>query len=220
MWGVARKRLSVFATLLLLLVAASVAARDDRRDAGDVAGVFDYYVLSLSWSPQYCATSRRNDEPQCARPYAFVAHGLWPQNEHGWPQDCASRERVSEATIRRLLPIMPSRGLIIHEWRKHGTCSGLGADGYFAALERSYRAIRIPDRYRQLPTTLTVSTRELRRDLLAANPQLRPDGLVLHCSGRYLREARICLDRRYAARACGGELRERCGDQVVMRPVR
>jgi ribonuclease T2 len=204
--------------LLLALLATSAAARDTRPHG--TAGVFDYYVLSLSWSPEYCATTRRDDEPQCARPYAFVAHGLWPQNERGWPQDCATRERVSEATINRLLPIMPSRGLIIHEWRKHGSCSGLGADGYFSALERSHRAVRIPDRYRLLPDTLSIPTRELRRDLLAANPQLKADGLVLHCSGRYLQEARICLDRRLAPRACGADLRERCGETVVLRPVR
>lgn len=212
------KRLPIIAALLWLFAALPGLARDDRPRGA--AGVFDYYVLSLSWSPEYCATTRRDDEPQCARPYAFVAHGLWPQHERGWPQDCESRERVADSTIDRLLPIMPSRGLIIHEWRKHGSCSGLGADGYFAALERSYRAIRIPDRYQRLPDTLSVPATELRRDLLAANPAIRPDGLVLQCSGRHLREIRFCLDRGYASRACGVDLRNRCGDRVVLRPVR
>ena len=204
------------ATLLALLLTPALA----RDDARGTAGVFDYYVLSLSWSPEYCATTRRDDELQCARPYAFVAHGLWPQNERGWPADCASRERVSDSTINRLLPIMPSKGLIIHEWRKHGSCSGLGADGYFVALERSYRAIRIPDRYQRLPDTLSVATRELRSELLAANPSIKASGLVLQCSGRYLQEVRFCLDRGFASRACGTELRDRCGDRVVLRPVR
>ena len=214
---VAMTRLRFIATLLLLF-AFSAAARDDRPR--DTAGVFDYYVLSLSWSPEYCATTRRSDELQCARPYAFVAHGLWPQYERGWPADCESRERVSDATINRLLPIMPSRGLIIHEWRKHGTCSGLGADGYFAALERSYRAIRIPDHYQRLPETRVVAASELRRELLAANLSIKSAGLVLQCSGRYLQEVRICLDRSYGSRACGSDLRDRCGDRVVLRPVR
>jgi len=207
-----------FLLLTLAVFAGSALARNDAPRG--TAGVFDYYVLSLSWSPEYCANSRRDDELQCARPYAFVAHGLWPQNERGWPADCVSRERVSDSTINRLLPIMPSKGLIIHEWRKHGTCSGLGADRYFAALERSYRAIRIPERYQRLPETLTVSARELRRDLLDANPSLKASGLVLQCSGRFLQEVRICLDRSLAARACGADLRDRCGERVVLRPVR
>ncbi|WP_293370744.1 ribonuclease T2 [Nevskia sp.] len=202
---------------LLSLLGTAQAKNDAPRGT---AGVFDYYVLSLSWSPEYCATTRRDDEPQCARPYAFVAHGLWPQNERGWPADCTSRERVSDATIQRLLPIMPSKGLIIHEWRKHGTCSGLGADAYFAALERSYRAIRIPERFRLLSETLSVPASDLRRDLLAANPSITAEGLVLQCSGRYLQEVRICLDRRFAPRACGADLRNRCGDRVALRPVR
>ena len=206
------------AVLLALLLTPSLApARDEARGT---AGVFDYYVLSLSWSPEYCAAARRDDELQCARPYAFVAHGLWPQNERGWPADCATRERVPNATIDRLLPIMPSRGLIIHEWRKHGSCSGLGADGYFAALERAYRAIRIPERYQRLPETLSVASSDLRRELLAANPAVKASGLVLQCSGRYLQELRFCLDRSYGSRACGADLRDRCGDRVVLRPVR
>lgn len=212
-------RIPLRALLLLLALLATAASARDARPSG-TAGVFDYYVLSLSWSPEYCASPRRDDEPQCARPYAFVAHGLWPQHERSWPADCASRERVPEATIERLLPIMPSRSLILHEWRKHGTCSGLGADRYFAAIERSFGSIRIPDRYRLLPDTLTIPARDLRRDLLAANPQLRPEGLVLHCAGRYLQEARICLDRGFASRACGADLRERCGERISLRPVR
>lgn len=204
--------------LLLALLATTASARDSRPQA--VAGSFDYYVLSLSWSPEYCASTRRDDEPQCARPYAFVAHGLWPQHERGWPADCASKERVSDATIERLLPLMPSRGLIIHEWRKHGTCSGLKADAYFALLEKAYRRVVIPPRYRQLDALLAVGSAELRRDLLAANPALPREALVLQCSGRYLQEARICLDRQLAPRACGSDLRDRCSDRLLLRPVR
>lgn len=40
---------------------------------------FDFYVLSLSWSPSYCeAEGTDASRQQCAasRPYAFVVHGL------------------------------------------------------------------------------------------------------------------------------------------------
>ena len=110
------------------------------RDRGDrnQAGAFDYYVLALSWSPTYCAERRGNGyEPQCdvrsGRPYAFVLHGLWPQHERGWPENCRTSDRgwVPGPVAERMLDIMPSKRLVFNEYRKHGTCSGLGVDGYF-----------------------------------------------------------------------------------------
>ena len=121
-----------------------------RRRRSTRAGVFDYYVLALSWSPTYCADScaRRattlSATPRGERPYAFVLHGLWPQYQRGWPQDCRSPDRgyVPGPVANRMLDIMPSDKLIFNEYRKHGTCSGLGVDGYFdsratAAMTRS-----------------------------------------------------------------------------------
>lgn len=201
---------------ILLLVAALLVpvAR-----GGDTPGHFDYYVLSLSWSPEYCATSGRS-QYQCARPYAFVAHGLWPQHENGSPSDCKSKEVLSDTTINRVLPLMPSRGLIIHEWRKHGACSGLKADAYFSQLERSYRAIKIPTRYQHVSKVLSLSVTELRHDLLSANPSLSNDALVVQCTGRHLKEVRICLDRELIPRPCGIDLSDRCGERVLLRPIR
>src|SRR5690349_15721016 len=99
---------------------------------------FDFYVLSLSWSPSYCeAEGEEANRQQCstARPYAFVVHGLWPQFERGFPESCRTDEPdVSNATLRTLYDIMPAAGLIRHEWKKHGSCSGLDQDDYFAVL--------------------------------------------------------------------------------------
>ena len=184
------------------------------------AGDFDYYVLSLSWSPQYCAETQRDNEPQCARPYAFVAHGLWPQNERGYPKDCPTRERVENGTIDRLLPIMPSRGLIIHEWRAHGACSGLGAEAYFSTVERAYRSVRIPDRYLGIHDYLSVDAAQLKREVRVSNPPIPDDALVLECAGHYLQEMRVCLDKQLRPRACSPDVRDHCGDTVVLRPVR
>lgn len=181
---------------------------------------FDYYVLSLSWSPQYCAESRRNDELQCTRPFAFVAHGLWPQNERGYPQNCSTYERVSDGTIQHMLTIMPSRGLIIHEWRAHGACSGLSSNSYFATVERAYRSIRIPARYAALQDYQTVATSQLKQEFIAANPKILPNGIALQCSGHYLQEVRVCMDTALAPRACSTDVRDRCGSSVVLRPSR
>lgn len=188
--------------------------------AADAPGRFDYYVLALSWSPQYCASDNARGDPQCSRPYGFVVHGLWPQHERGWPKDCGRGEWLPEALIERMLPIMPSRKLVLHEWRKHGVCSGLGAEGYFAATERAYRSIRIPERYRSPRDWLRLAPVQIEADFRAANPALRPEGLALECSGNYFRELRICLDKSLQPRACGADLRDRCGAQTTLRPSR
>ena len=186
----------------------------------DVPGRFDYYVLALSWSPQYCAGQSSRSDPQCARPYGFVVHGLWPQHERGWPENCGKGEWLSESLIARMLAIMPSRKLVLHEWRKHGVCSGLGAEAYFAATEKAYRSIRIPARYQAPRDWLRLAPKEIEADFRAANPPLRPEGLALECSGNYFRELRICLDKSLAPRACGADLRDRCGSQTTLRPSR
>jgi ribonuclease T2 len=52
-----------------------LADAQDRRH--NVPGQFDYYVLSLSWSPSFCETATGNARrQQCGpRPYSFVVHG-------------------------------------------------------------------------------------------------------------------------------------------------
>ena len=102
---------------------------------GPVPGQFDYYVLALSWSPSYCAgEAGRNDHQQCApgRRFAFVVHGLWPQYAKGWPEFCRTRENwIPQELIDGVMDVMPSKKLIIHEWKKHGSCSGLSQAAYF-----------------------------------------------------------------------------------------
>lgn len=186
----------------------------------DQPGAFDYYLLSLSWSPQYCASEARPGDSQCQRPYAFVAHGLWPQNERGYPSRCGRAEYLDESLIRRLLPIMPSRPLITHEWKKHGSCSGLSAERYFSTLDRAYRSVRIPGRYQALGDYLSTTTAAIEAEFVAANPDLRPEMLALQCSGQYLQEVRICMSPELRPRACGGDVRDRCGPKVVLRPSR
>src|SRR5579862_3487496 len=68
---------------------AGVALAQGRR--ANEPGNFDFYVLSLSWSPSFCdaGAARAQDNPECGpRPYAFVVHGLWPQYERGFPKSC------------------------------------------------------------------------------------------------------------------------------------
>lgn len=201
---------------ILLLLLATIAA----TSRADTPARYDYYLLSLSWSPQYCAATKRIDEPQCVRPYAFVMHGLWPQFERGYPHDCPAFGRVGDVTIEHMLPIMPSRGLIVHEWRAHGACTGLDAHNYFATAERAYRAIAIPALYRTVTDYLTQDVAQIKRAFAADNPALPNSSITLQCSGPYLQEVHICLNRALKPRKCGIDQRDHCGNRVVLRPTK
>src|SRR5205085_838587 len=54
----------------------------------------------------------------------------------GMPENCETGgdRSVPEDQIKAMLDIMPSRDLVIHEWKKHGTCSGLSVKEYFARI--------------------------------------------------------------------------------------
>jgi ribonuclease T2 len=190
-------------------------------------GAFDFYVLSLSWSPGFCATmAGQNDPLQCGpeRHFAFVLHGLWPQYQQGgWPQNC-SNEKVDSSLVNGMLTIMPSPQLVAHEWEKHGTCSGLSPKDYFDEAAEAFHNVTIPIRYQAPAREVVVSPDELHRDFVAANPKIGDQSLVVLCSrnGRYLEEVRACLTEDLDGRPCNGEvLRDACrSNEIVMRPVR
>ena len=200
--------------LALLLATPADAQRMQQRDrpADDVAGAFDYYTLVLSWSPTYCASQPSNDsDPQCRhnspRPYAFVLHGLWPQYEKGYPEYCRTRERpfVPRRIIDGMLDIMPSPRLVIHEYRKHGTCSGLDPVGYYDLSRKLFDKITIPQRFIAPEQPFFVTPSELANDFLKANPGLERDMFAIEChgSGNRLRDVRICFSREGNFRSCG-----------------
>jgi len=190
-------------------------------------GKFDFYVLSLSWSPGFCATpSGRDDTMQCGpeRHFAFVMHGLWPQYEKGgWPEDC-STEQADQSVLDGMLAIMPSPKLVTHEWQKHGTCSGLSAKDYFDDATEAFNSIKMPTQYQATNRQIVLGPDQLRDDFAAANPKLGQQGFAVLCSGngRYLQEVRACLTEDLEGRACNAEvLRDECkSDRIVMRPSR
>lgn len=228
-------RLVARAFLLLgLLAAAFVLAPDNRSiaqgDRGERGqpGDFDYYTLVLSWSPTHCETEgRREGGQQCSgiRPYAFVLHGLWPQYEQNWPEFCRTRERpwVPQNVVDRMLDIMPSPGLVIHQYRKHGTCSGQDPLSFFRISRRAFESIKIPERFLRPQQPLNVTAEEVEKEFMAVNPQLQPDMIEVGCTRNRLRDVRICLTRDLQPRTCGdNELgRKLCAARrVTMPPVR
>lgn len=213
----------LLAGALALLPALSPALADDRP------GDFDYYVLALSWSPTYCTTKNgQKDRRQCGsgRRFSFVVHGLWPQYERGWPDYCRTARRyVPEGRIRAMLDIMPSKRLVIHQWRKHGTCTGLSQQAYFDQTRELFARFQVPARYVAPSRPILTTPDELVHDFVTTNLWLKPQMISVHCGRRRdranLSELRVCFGRDLKPRACGHNERRACRAQtLVMPPVR
>jgi ribonuclease T2 len=184
---------------------------------------FDYYVLALSWSPSYCAAEGPSaNRQQCAsgKSYGFIVHGLWPQYERGYPQDCdTSQPRdVPFARAKQLSDIMPSTGLVVHEWRKHGSCTGLSQDDYFTLIRKAVEQVSIPPAYRQPTQRPPVNPLVLEQAFVSANPGLTPDGIAVTCDRDYLREVRVCLTKDLNFRSCPEVERASCRKRSVEMP--
>src|ERR1700738_5167955 len=155
--------------------ATEMALAQDRRQ--NTPGEFDFYVLSLSWSPSFCeeASERGNEgrsQVQCGgRPFFFVVHCLWPQYEHGFPDYCQRPSpRLDRNIVSSMLDLMPAPGLIFNEWDKHGTCSGLDARAYFETIRKARSAVKIPPEYLELSDPKTVAPAEIEDAFIKANP--------------------------------------------------
>ena len=210
----------------VLCGAVGASAQDRRQNA---PGEFDFYVLSLSWSPSFCeaASERGNNgrgtQAQCGgRPYSFVVHGLWPQYERGFPEYCQRPSpRLARNIMTSMLDLMPAPGLIYNEWDKHGTCSGLGERAYFEAIRKARAAVKIPEEFLQLTEPKTIAPDELETAFIKANPGLSNSAISVPCDSKRLSEVRICLSKDLQFRSCEEIDRRACRrDQVLMPPVR
>lgn len=223
--------------LLAIQTSSSSAQRGDTsqrtKSQRHVAGQFDYYQLVLSWSPTHCAGNGRGDtDTQCGvkrkRPYGFVLHGLWPQYDRGWPEFCTTRGRpyVPNGVIEQMMDIMPSRGLIIHEYKKHGTCSGLDPATYFKASRIAFNNVKIPKEFDKPTKPLTMTAAELVNKFRAINSTLTNDAIQVVCkrgNANQLQEVKFCMTRKGAFRACtqGRTPQPRClSKNIYIPPVR
>ena len=209
---------------VLVVLSISLCA-DDRNQPRGKAGEFDFYLLSLSWSPQYCSSpTGERDKMQCAgsRQYNFVLHGMWPQYNDGSPQYCATNQRLSNALVDKMLDIMPSPRLVRHEWDRHGVCSGLSAAEYFAKARNSFATIKIPQSMQSPRNARTLAPAKIRDEIVAANSGLPRDAVIVRCTGRFLSEVRVCLDKNGKPGPCGaGLLRSGCRtSEIIVQPVR
>lgn len=174
-------------------------ARMPRPRGASAPGDFDFYVLSLSWSPGFCATGgaeKARSQCETGANLGFVVHGLWPQYQHGYPSDCGPAGRwPSRIALQSVSGLYPDDGLARYEWRKHGTCSGKSPTDYFADVRRAREAITIPPPFTNAREAQSWAPIDVQRAFLAANPRLRPGMMAVECVRGDLEEVRICFSK-------------------------
>lgn len=210
--------LALLSAVLSLSIAGVAEARKfHRHDAGFgqiqvESGQFDYYLLALSWSPEFCgspAGARAGTRLQCSARLGFVVHGLWPQLNHKpYPHDCGAEADipadVAEIAWRSNPPMPPGdMGLLRHEWSKHGTCSGLGMGQYFSAVKASAEKVKIPEKFIAPQTAINLQAQEVVEAFAAANPGLQ-SGMINVDSDRQgnISAIQICFTKQLVFQSC------------------
>lgn len=198
------------------------AAARHRKPAEDTPGSFDFYLLTLSWAPEFCAThtsTRSSSECDLRRHYGFIVHGLWPEDNSGsYPEKCAPAQPVAEGTVQQMLGIMPDRGLIQHEWATHGTCSGLAAADYFSAIRTAYGGLQIPQEFRSHSAQSSVSPSDIEKEFAATNHS-QPGAFRVVCSQGELVAVEACMTKDLQLRQCGSAVRDCKAAEITVTPL-
>jgi ribonuclease T2 len=180
---------------LLLLFGVAAAAQQSQP------GKFDYYILTLSWSPEYCHTNPTNVQCTGAKHFGFVVHGLWPEFQTGGgPQNCPMQPGLANPAT--MLDIMPDLHLIAHEWATHGTCSGLSADAYFGLIRTAFTSIRIPPQFANAHAAVTMTSEQIKQAFEQSNPSWKDANLAVSCPSGYLSAVEVCLTKTLNPTAC------------------
>jgi len=181
---------------LLALVGVATMARAAAPEL-IATGDFDFYVLTLSWSPGFCDSGgAEKSRDQCAVGAAqgFVVHGLWPENSNRpYPSDCSDPGYIAGSALRETHGLYPAEGLARYEYRKHGTCTGLSPENYFHAVKYARERLTVPEILRAPHDALTLAPREIESAFVAANPALTSANFAVTCSHGELIDLRVCV---------------------------
>jgi len=208
--------------LLALVCSLTETSLAQRKTHLPSPSTFDYYLLTLSWAPEFCATTpsqRTSAECDPKKHMGLVVHGLWPQYKNGkWPQDCTGTPPVSSAIVNQMMPIMPASGLIQHEWAKHGTCSGLAVDQYFAAIQKLYNKLSVPDDFKKPSSSSEAGPSDIEQKFATAN-QAPTAAFRVSCPQNAFSAVEICLTKDFQYQACPNTVKECRASQVKVLPV-
>ncbi|MDD4914270.1 MAG: ribonuclease T(2) [Methylococcales bacterium] len=213
--------LTLILTVSLLSFSAGSEARKSHQQNDDFGqwlhrqtGGFDYYLLTLSWSPEFCnspAGHKTEKQLQCSAPLGFVIHGLWPQyNNNDYPHDCGPEAEIPPdvaAIAQSTNPPMPPGDpqLLRHEWSKHGSCSGLDMAAYFTAIKTSAEKLKIPEILKAPHNSLNLGAAAIVTAFTSANPGLSADMINIETDRQgYVSGIQICFSKQLAFQPCAG----------------
>jgi len=198
----------------LIVTALALCLAAPAQGEGERAGDFDYYVMSLSWSSNWCALEGdAKSDPQCdgGRGFTWVLHGLWPQYEDGWPSFCRTAQPdPSRQDTAEMADIMGGAGLAFYQWKKHGRCAGLSAADYFDTARTAYDSIKLPEVFENITRDLTLPASVIEDAFIEANPSLTREKITITCKSDMIQEARICLSKSLEPRRCGDDVIRDC----------
>ena len=104
---------------------------------------------------------------------------------------------------------MPSKETIIHEYKTHGTCSGMTLAAYFAAARKAYDEVTIPPVFNDPKTQRFLSPKRIEGEFIAVNDWLTPDMITVTCRRGELFDVRIRFGTDLQPRACGANFNQR-----------
>lgn len=180
---------------------------------GAVGQPYDFYVLNLSWSPEYCQTNPGAVE--CSQHLGFVVHGLWPQNNDGtYPRNCG--RRPGPTTNADWQGLFPTASLAQHEWVTHGVCTPYNADTYFGLVREARDKVQIPATFTGASQAASDAPGDIIAQFATINTGVPPGGIALTCGNNSLTAVEVCFDKNLNPTACRG-LRS-CRASVVKIP--
>jgi len=218
--------LKIWAAAVLALVAWASAACAAAPEAFVSKGDFDFYILTLSWSPGFCDTGgaeKARDQCAAGAGEGFVVHGLWPENaDRPYPSDCGDAGYISGEALRQTHGLYPSEGLARYEYRKHGMCTGLTPEAYFGAVKYAAGRVTTPPSLQAPHQELDLAPSDLESAFIAANPALTSDNFAITCRRGELFDVRICVSKSLDSFVdCPKVARHTChSSQIKVSPLR
>ncbi|CAN5485853.1 ribonuclease T2 [soil metagenome] len=169
-----------------------------RSNAGGSNPQYDFLLLNLSWSPEFCSTHQASE---CGLHRAFIVHGLWPQRNDGtYPEHCGTRPGPTNPAS--WADVMPDVGLVKHEWQTHGTCTPYDADTYFGMIRKAFKVVKVPAVYSDGTKEVQMKPADILADFAKVNPGFPAGSMALSCGNNRLTAFELCMSKDLKPIAC------------------